>query len=100
MVNALVMAFVVALGVFSARCAQVAAGSPYTMWGWILTVAYCSYVVLELARLPVPAHLEYVFLAALTGTFIIAGIKDEAQAEPWWWPVHRGPTRAGRRPRR
>jgi len=29
--------------------------------------------------------------------FVIAGIKDEAQAEPWWWPRGRGPTRAERR---
>ena len=93
----LVLALVLVLGVFSARCAQVAAGSPYTMWGWILTVAYSAYIGLELARLAVPAHLEYVFLAALTGAFIVAGIKDEAQAEPWWWPTGRGPTRAERR---
>ncbi|GAC1417577.1 MAG: hypothetical protein NVSMB64_27440 [Candidatus Velthaea sp.] len=99
MIAVLLPAIVLALGLFCAWCARVSAGSPYTMWGWILTAAYCAYELLEFARLPVPAHGEYVFLAALTVAFIVAGVKDEAQAEPWWWPTHRGPTRAQRRSR-
>jgi hypothetical protein len=45
----------------------------------------------------VPLHLEYVCLAALTVAFIVAGVRDEAQAEPWWWPTHLGTTRRERK---
>jgi hypothetical protein len=36
-------------------------------------------------------------LLVLTVAFVVAGVRDERQAEPWWWPTHTGPTRAEKR---
>ena len=47
-----------------------------------------------------PAHADYVALAALTAAFVAAGLRDEPQAEPWWWPAGAGPTGRERRARR
>jgi hypothetical protein len=41
-------------------------------------------------------YLEYVLLNALAIAFVVAGFRDERQAEPWWWPKRRGLTRAER----
>ncbi len=67
------------------------AGSPWTSAGWLLTLAYFVLAGLKVALAwSVPFHAEYVALALLTVAFILAGLNDERQAEPWWWPVRAG----------
>lgn len=71
---------------------------PWTTAGWIGTLCYCIGVGVHLIRgAPLPANIPYLLLLALTFAFVVAGIRDERQAEPWYWPTHRGPTRAERR---
>jgi len=40
---------------------------------------------------------EYWAIGAILIAFVVAGLKDEPQSEPWWWPVRAGGTRAERR---
>jgi hypothetical protein len=69
--------------------------APWTAAGWWLTIVYLVAVIAKAGwAFVVPAHLEYAVLVALTIAFVIAGIRDERQAEPWWWPTHRGPKRS------
>jgi len=74
------------------------ARSPWTSAGWLATAAYFA---LELGavvrRAATPFHLEYALLAALTLAFVVAGVRDERQAEPWWWPARAGLTGRERR---
>jgi len=74
------------------------AGSPWSSAGWLATALYFA---LELAavvrRAATPFHLEYVLLALLTIAFVVAGLHDERQAEPWWWPAGAGLTGRERR---
>ena len=70
----------------------------WTAAGWGLTAIYLAAVIVQVRtghRLP--GHSEYILLAALTVAFVIAGVRDEPQAEPWWWPTQRGSTRAQKR---
>jgi len=76
--------------------------SPWTSVGWAATVVYC---LIDLARIvfvpegenfPVLPHADWGMLLVLTVGFIIAGVRDERQAEPWYWPRGRGATRAER----
>jgi uncharacterized membrane protein len=69
----------------------------WTSAGWLLTAIYLVAVVVKATLLPaLPIYAENAALAALTIAFIVAGLRDERQAEPWWWPNHRGETRAER----
>ena len=71
-----------------------------TIAGWIATGGYCIVAAIDAFRaMPAPLHIDYVLLAALTIAFVIAGKRDEPQAEPWWLPTHAGPTGAERRAR-
>ncbi len=72
--------------------------SMFVSLGWGFTAIYLGAVIVQVRmghRLP--GHSEYILLAALTVAFVIAGIRDEPQAEPWWWPAQRGSTRAQKR---
>ena len=70
---------------------------PWTIFGWAFTVAYdCTASEEIIGHSHLPLHLPYLFLAGLTVAFIIAGIRDEPQPEPWWWPRRLGATRAQR----
>jgi hypothetical protein len=40
------------------------------------------------------AYAGYACIALLTIAFVVAGVRDEPQAEPWWWPRRVGSTRA------
>jgi hypothetical protein len=72
--------------------------SAWTIAGWVFTALYCAIAAYDVARSrPAPAHVDYVTLALLTICFIVAGRRDEPQAEPWWWPRGAGPTGAQRR---
>lgn len=83
----------------SLKSALVAGGkAPWTAAGWWLTIVYLIAVIAKTwFGYAVPGHAEYVVLGALTIAFVIAGVRDEPQAEPWWWPVRRGDRRADKR---
>lgn len=72
--------------------------APWTCAGWWLTIVYFIAVIAKASFAPtLPAYAEYIVLAALTVVFVVAGIRDEPQADPWWWPNGRGATRAEKR---
>lgn len=73
--------------------------SPWTSLGWAATVGYCAAASFELRG---PSHhlaqaVAYGFLAVLIAGFVVAGVRDEPQAEPWYWPAGPGKTRAEKR---
>ncbi|GAC1303567.1 MAG: hypothetical protein NVSMB19_13650 [Vulcanimicrobiaceae bacterium] len=73
-------------------------GSRATALGWALTAAYFAVAASDAARMAsAPYHVDYVLLAALAAAFVAAGLRDEPQAEPWWWPSHAGLSGAERR---
>jgi hypothetical protein len=90
-----------ALIVLSLRSIIVLRGtSPWTSVGWAATVGYSLAELAEIVRgTHLAYNLPYWYLAALTAAFVVAGVRDEAQSEPWWWPRGPGPTRAERRGR-
>jgi hypothetical protein len=71
--------------------------SRWTAIGWCLTVAYFVLAIPRAWGASAPLHVEYVALAGLIVAFVVAGRRDEPQAEPWWWPTHTGLTGAQRR---
>jgi hypothetical protein len=95
------VAFDVALAVLSLRSiAVLRARAPWTSGGWAATLGYCIAAAVEFSNetLHQPAaYIAYAFLLLLTIAFVVAGVRDEPQAEPWWWPTHVGPTRAEKR---
>ncbi len=72
--------------------------APWTSAGWALTVVYLvDVLVTQTLGARVPRFIEYVVLGALAVAFVLAGLRDERQAEPWWWPTTQGATRAEKR---
>jgi hypothetical protein len=96
--------FDIVLAALSARSIAVLGGrAPWTSAGWLGTLVYCIVAAVEYSGAPmrpVWAAISYACLVALTAAFIVAGVRDEAQAEPWWWPRTLGPTRRQRREQR
>jgi hypothetical protein len=92
------VAFLLALTILSLRSLGILGrAAPWTSLGWIATIGYdatASAEIMTNSRLPL--HLPYWFLVALVIAFVVAGVRDEAQAEPWYWPTHLGLTRAER----
>ncbi|MBD5634839.1 MAG: hypothetical protein IAI49_10205, partial [Candidatus Eremiobacteraeota bacterium] len=43
------------------------------------------------------AHADSATVVLIVAFFIVAGSRDEPQAEPWWWPRAPGLTGAERR---
>ena len=88
-----------ALGILSLGSARyLDARSRATQVGWIATFVYCVITAAALvARAHVPLHADDLVLVVLAIAFIVAGRRDEPQAEPWYWPTHVGPTGAERR---
>jgi hypothetical protein len=73
-------------------------GSPWSLAGWIASAGYFAIALADaLRRASAPYHLDYALLAILTASFVAAGVRDERQAEPWWWPVRAGLTGRERR---
>ena len=71
--------------------------TPWTIFGWAFTVCYdCTASEEIIGHTHLPLHLPYWFLAGLIVAFVVAGIRDEPQPEPWWWPRRIGPSRAQR----
>jgi len=92
----LVCLFGIALSVKSVLVLE--AKAPWTAAGWWLTVVYFIAAILRATVAPsLPSLVEYAALAALALAFVVAGVRDEPQSEPWWWPNHRGVTRAEKR---
>jgi hypothetical protein len=74
------------------------ARSPLTRLGWFATALYFAIEACDAVRAkPAPAHADYLALALLTVAFVAAGVRDEPQAEPWWWPTGTGLTGRERR---
>ncbi len=72
--------------------------SVWTLAGWAATAVYFAIEAVAVARAThPPIHADYIALGLLTLCFVVAGIRDEPQAEPWWWPTHAGLTGAERR---
>jgi hypothetical protein len=71
--------------------------APWTAAGWALTDGYFLFAAPKAWSAVPPFHAEYWCLAALTIAFVVAGVRDEAQAEPWYWPVRLGRTRREQR---
>ncbi len=96
--------FDVVLAVLSLRSMIVLRrAAPWTSAGWAGTLGYACAAGVEYgdAALHRPAALvAYAFVVLLAIAFVLAGIRDEPQAEPWWWPVRIGRTRAERQARR
>jgi hypothetical protein len=95
------VAFDIALIVLSVRSiAVLGAKAPWTSLGWAGTVGYAIAAALEYSldgTHATAALVAYAFIGLLTIAFVVAGVRDEPQAEPWWWPSHVGLTRAQRR---
>jgi hypothetical protein len=80
--------------------AKLGAASPLTRLGWFFTLAYCAIAAVDAARsLAAPAHVDDVALVLMALAFVVAGIRDEPQAEPWYWPERAGLTGRERRAR-
>jgi hypothetical protein len=99
----LYVAFDVALAALSVRSVAVLrTAAPWTSAGWAGTLGYCIAAAIEFSgegETRIAAYVAYFFLLVLTVAFVVAGVRDERQAEPWWWPTHTGPTRAEKRAR-
>jgi hypothetical protein len=100
MIGWIYVALLTLLSVLSVKTLVVLRGpaAPWTFAGWVFTIGYdcaASYEIVAATHLP--AHVPYWFLIALIVAFVVAGIRDEPQAEPWWWPSGLGATRAGKR---
>jgi hypothetical protein len=92
----LICLFGIALGIKSLLV--LGRDAPWTSAGWWLTILYFIAVGVKTTLVPtLPVPLEYIVLAGVTIVFVVAGVRDERQAEPWWWPNGRGATRAEKR---
>jgi hypothetical protein len=93
------VAFLTALTVLSIRTlAILKSASPFTSAGWAFTILYdCTASAEVLTHAHAPFALAYIDLGVLIVAFVIAGVRDEAQADPWWWPRQLALTRAQRR---
>ncbi len=94
----LALATIFALSLRSALVLRRSAGSEATIAGWLATAAYAIAAATHAATGAAAANVAgYVLLVALTVAFVLAGRRDEPQAEPWWWPAGPGTTGAERR---
>jgi hypothetical protein len=73
------------------------AGSPWMSAGWAGAILYFALLFLRNLRGTQAGVLnEYAIVAFVAVVWIVSIARDERQAEPWWWPRGRGPTRAER----
>jgi hypothetical protein len=99
--NVLFVLFDAVLAVLALRSmAVLGRRAPWTSLGWLGTLGYCVAAGIRFSGLVTGLALVIVanaFLVLLAVAFGVAGIRDEPQAEPWWWPVGIGLTRAQKR---
>ena len=70
--------------------------SPWTTAGWILSTVYALIACTELVSQRTVAPVwPYGALLLMVIAFVVAGIKDERQADPWWWPMRLGKNTPG-----
>ena len=73
--------------------------SPWMTAGWAVAAIY--FVTLFVhnlnGRVTFGALPEYALVLIVAVVWIVAVVRDEPQAEPWWWPRHRAQTRAEKR---
>jgi hypothetical protein len=63
--------------------------SIWTMTGWLATAAYFAIAAYDaVLSQRAPLHADYVAVGILIVAFVVAGIRDEPQADPWYWPTH------------
>ncbi len=100
----LYLAFDAALAALSLRSlAVLGPRAPWTSVGWIGTAGYCAAAIVEFSSDPLhrlAGSIAFGFLLLLTAAFVVAGVRDEPQAEPLLWPVRVGKTRAEKRAQR
>jgi hypothetical protein len=103
MVNPLFVIFDLAVIVLATRSMLILGRSAlWTSLGWAFTIAYGAAAALEFSSPDRSFHHAAGFVATgalllMTVSFIVAGFRDEPQAEPWAWPTRVGQTRAQRR---
>jgi hypothetical protein len=71
--------------------------APWMSVGWAGAAVY--FVVLFVRNLngaTIGPVFEYALILFVAIVWIVGVVRDEPQAEPWWWPRKRGPTRAER----
>jgi hypothetical protein len=99
--NPFYVLFNVALVVLAIRSALLLRRrSPWSTLGWMLAVGYGLARAVEFSTPDLhraAGQVAYGFLIAVACAFIVAGVRDEPQAEPLLWPVRIGRTRAERR---
>jgi len=72
--------------------------APWTFAAWVFTALYFVAVLAKITGVThLPPIIGFAVLVALTVAFLVAGVRDEPQAEPWFWPKRLGLTRAQRR---
>lgn len=100
-INPMFVAFDLALAALAIRSVWVIRGrSPLTALGWTFAVGYglakaAQYALPGLG--PGAGRVAYGCLLLMAVAFVVAGIRDERQAEPLLWPLRLGQTRAERR---
>jgi hypothetical protein len=93
-IAAVVLICLLGIAVCAKTMAVLGRAAPWSSGAWFLTALYFVAVLGNVLLAPrVPGFVEYAILASLTIAFVIAGIGDERQAEPWWWPARRGAER-------
>jgi len=99
--NLVFVACDVVVAIVALRALAVLRGrSPWTTVGWAATAVYCATAAVEFSRSAPSRGLMLsadAFFGVLLVAFIVAGIRDEAPAEPFWWPTRIGLTRAQKR---
>jgi hypothetical protein len=95
------VAFDTAIAALSLRSiAALGRRAPWTSAGWAGTIGWALASIVEFSAPSVhavAAAVAYGFVVVLAIAFAVAGVRDEPQAEPWWWPTHAGETRAEKR---
>jgi len=74
--------------------------APFTILGWVNTIGYCIPAAIRFSGVVTWRGLILTadgFLVLLIVAFVVAGVRDEPQAEPWYWPERIGLTRAQKR---
>ena len=74
--------------------------APFTSAGWLGALGYGAVAGYAYTGPGMSRGLMYIadaFFVILMVAFIIAAVRDEPQAEPWWWPARIGMTRAQKR---
>jgi hypothetical protein len=98
--NVLFVLFDAALAVLAVRSLVILGRrAPWTSLGWAGTIGYCVPAGTRFSGIPglQLTIIANAFLTLLIVAFVVAGVRDEPQAEPWWWPTGVGLRRSEKR---